>query len=73
MKNNDKYDSVDWVVLMLGLSILIPAIFFSIYEYKKGIFNIHNDYETDCVEFYKENGYVLDSCEKWKNKLKNID
>lgn len=73
MENNNKFDSFDLFMLCLGLSILIPAIFFSIYQYKKGIYNLRNDYESDCVEFYKENGYVLDSCEKWKNKLENID
>lgn len=68
-----KIDPFDLFMLCVGLSILIPAIFFSIYEYKKSIYNLRNDYETDCVEFYKENSYVLDSCKKWENKLENID
>lgn len=73
MENNNKFDSFDLFMLCVGLSILIPAIFFSIYQFKKSIYNLRNDYESDCVEFYKENGYVLDSCKKWENKLKNID
>lgn len=68
-----KIDPFDLFMLFVGLSILIPVIFFSIYEYKKSIYNLRNDYETDCVEFYKENSYVLDSCKKWENKLENID
>lgn len=68
-----KIDPFDLFMFFVDLSILILAIFFSIYEYKKSIYNLHNDYETDCVEFYKENSYVLDSCKKWENKLENID
>ena len=73
VENNKKFDIFDLCFIILSLSILIAVIFYSIYEYKKGIFNIHNNYESECVEFYKKNGYILDSCEKWKNKLENID
>ncbi len=30
-----------------------------------------NDREIDCYDFYQENGYILDYCNKYKDKLEN--
>lgn len=68
MKKDDLVELFRFVFLPLfgGVAFWL-VIIFCIPAY------IRNIDEKDCVEFYKENGYVLDSCEKWKNKLENID
>lgn len=32
-----------------------------------------NQTESECVIFYKENGYILDSCKKYEEKLNSLE
>lgn len=46
-------------ILSAGFSIFLVYLLFS---------SVHFD-EKDCVKFYKENHYVLEVCDKYKDKL----
>lgn len=37
------------------------------------IYCFYVEREKECVEFYKENHYVLDFCDKYKDKLEKGD
>lgn len=47
------------IILSAGFSIFLVYLLFN---------SLHYD-EEDCVKFYKENHYVLDVCDKYKDKL----
>lgn len=51
--------SVFCFIISVGFSIFLVYLLFS---------SVHFD-EKDCVKFYKENHYVLDVCDKYKDKL----
>ena len=37
------------------------------------IYCVYVEGEKECVEFYKENHYILNACKVYKDKLENID
>ena len=64
MKTN--FDVFDFAFAIIILSACICAIIIISMECR-------NEDEENCVEFYKENHYILKSCEVYKDKLENID
>lgn len=82
MLNNDKVlvnnvESVKEIGLLNGLDIIdvifdilciVSVIVFSIFIVYLLFSSVQTD-EKDCVKFYKENHYVLDVCDKYKDKL----
>ena len=59
-------DVFDFVAICITLTICICLIFFVFIKCR-------DMNEEDCVKFYKDNHYILKSCEIYKDKLKNID
>lgn len=47
---------------VMGFTLFVVLVFIVIYC-------IYVEREKECVEFYKENHYVLDACDKYKDKL----
>lgn len=59
---NNLFDNcVEIVIICLGISIIIFAL-------KLGSF-FFDKTEEKCYEYYKANNYVLDSCEKYRDKF----
>ncbi len=58
-----KVDILDKVMGFTLFVLLVIIVFYCFYVER----------EKECVEFYKENHYILKSCEVYKDKLENID
>ena len=60
---------IDLTDLGLFLFLVIVGIFcgYAIF------LEVHNEDEKKCVEFYNQNGYVLDICEKYEYKLEDLN
>lgn len=58
-----KVDILDKVVGFILFAVFVIIVFYCFYV----------DREKECVEFYKENHYILNSCKVYKDKLENID
>lgn len=58
-------------VIGYGLATFIICVLFGLF----GIGIIYNNFnlEKECVDFYKENGYVLKSCNKYEDKLLKLE
>ena len=56
------FDSVDIILIILGFCLGVSLIICV-----NNASKISD--EKSCVEFYKKNSYVLDSCQKYKEKL----
>ena len=56
----DKAISIAFICMGLGIAISLPIMF---YNFSK------NELEEDCVNFYKKNNYILESCEIYRDKL----
>lgn len=57
-------EEICWIiiVILIGISWIIWTK------------NIYGDYEEKkCIEFYLKNNYVLDSCNKYKEKMEKIE
>lgn len=61
-RNLDRYDLF---FIFIGIGVMVSFIICSIR------FSFDN-FEKDCVKFYKENHYITNACEKYSNKLKEI-
>ena len=60
------FDGFDLFLLFLGFGLMISLIIL--------VFNFSNDKtEESCVKFYKENHYITNKCEEYRDKLENID
>lgn len=51
---------------VMGLTLFVVLVFIVIYCF-------YVEREKECVEFYKENHYILNACKVYKDKLENID
>ena len=59
-------DVCELMIIFLGLGVMISLIIF--------VSNFSYDVsERECVEFYKENHYITESCKKYSNKLEALD
>lgn len=56
-------DILDKVMGFTLFVVLVIIVFYCFYVER----------EKECVEFYKENHYILESCKVYKDKLENID
>lgn len=55
-----------FISLILGIFICVAICVF--------IFCLlNNDYEKDCVNFYKDNHYITNKCEKYRDKLEKME
>lgn len=61
-----KFDMFDYAFVIMILTACICAIIIVFMECR-------NEDEENCVNFYKENHYILESCKVYKDKLENID
>jgi hypothetical protein len=63
MNDNNILDIYDIFLICVGISLVIslPIFFYNISK---------NIEEKECVKFYKENNYILNSCKKYQKKLK---
>lgn len=60
------FDGFDLFFMFLGFGLMISLIII--------VFNFSNDrIEEDCVKFYKDNHYITNKCEKYRDKLEYID
>lgn len=63
---NNLFDNcVEIVIICLGISLIIFAYQLGSYFFDKT--------EEACFEYYKSNNYILDSCEKYRDKLEAIN
>lgn len=57
------FDKVlNFILVSWGLAVAISVCIMS-YNFSK------NELEEDCVNFYKKNNYILESCEIYRDKL----
>ena len=55
-----------FISLILGVFICVAICVF--------IFCLlNNDYEKECVVFYKENHYITKNCEEYRENLENME
>ena len=57
--------------IVYGLSLVVLSLFVSFaidISYSIFTFDLFSN-EKDCVNFYKENNYILNSCEKYRDKF----
>lgn len=68
-EETSNYSFID--VFGYGLATFIICVLFGLL----GIGIIYNNLnlEKECVDFYKENGYVLKSCNKYEDKLLKLE
>lgn len=59
----------DFSYFVIGFLVFIIGICAIIFVFSK----CRDMVEEDCVNFYKDNHYILKSCEVYKDKLENID
>lgn len=71
--SNFNFDVYDWVIFVLGCSLVVPLVLFSIYQFNKSNYDLSQSKEQECVTFYKENGYVLETCDEYKDKLLKLE
>ena len=66
-KNMSNYfDVVDLSLIILVFGLMISFVIF--------VTNLSIDQaEEHCVKFYKENHYVINKCEKYREKLENME
>lgn len=69
MENNSENKILSFLVLYLSLVVFIigiPLLIDLIVDH-----TISPD-ESSCYQFYRENGFVLDSCEEYKEKFESL-
>lgn len=69
MENNSANKILSFLVLYLAYVVLILGISFLIRLIVD--YSISPD-ESSCYQFYRENGFVLDSCEEYKEKFESL-
>ena len=72
-EKNMYFDVYDWVIFVLGCSLVVPLVLFSIYRFNKSNYDLEQSKEQECVTFYKENGYILETCDEYKDKLLKLE
>lgn len=58
-----KIDLLEKFFLIMSFIVFILCVFYLFYV----------EHEKECVDFYKGNNYILETCEMYKDKLENID
>lgn len=68
---DDILSSILFGFIFLGISIIVIGgsfwLLFNIFSWSSFV------EEKDCVSFYKENGYILDSCNTYEDKLNSLE
>lgn len=74
MKKFDLDDILSFILfgsIFLGISIIVIGgafwLLFNMFTFSSFV------EEKDCVSFYKENGYILDSCNMYEEKLNSLE
>lgn len=67
-EKNEKIDSVDILIILLGIGLMIMCIFAG-----TALSRNFDKTEESCVSFYKENHYITESCKKYSKKLEVLD
>lgn len=60
-----KIDSADILIILCGIALVTVPVCIGI----KIINDNKDDVEKKCVDFYKENHYILEACKNYKDKL----
>ena len=64
-----KVDSADILIILCGIALVTVPVCIGI-----NIINDNKDnVEKKCVDFYKENHYILKSCENYRDKLLKLE
>ena len=63
MKDFNLIDFMMHIFVFLGIVIFLVFIYFL----------INYAFEMQCVDYYKSSGYVLEQCEVFEGKLKEIE
>lgn len=69
VEETSNYRFID--VIGYGLATFIICVLFGLFGI--GIIYYNFNLEKECVDFYKENGYVLKSCNKYEDKLLKLE
>ena len=64
-----KIDSADILIILCGIALVVVPVCYGI----KIINDSKNTEERTCVDFYKENHYILKSCEDYRDKLLKLE
>lgn len=69
----ERLDFSDILVLILVLSLFCVPFCFGIKILVDCYYANKSSQEKICVEYYKENHYVLNECEKYSDKLNSME
>ena len=72
-EKNNFFDVDDLIYFLLCCAVFLVLVLFSIYQFNKSNHDLEKSEEKECVIFYKENSYVLESCDEYKAKLLKLD
>ena len=64
-----KIDSADILIILCGIALVTVPVCIGIKIINDG----KDNEEKDCVDFYKENHYILKSCENYRDKLLKLE
>ena len=64
-----KIDSADILIILCGIALVVVPVCCGIKIINDG----KDNEEKDCVDFYKENHYILKSCENYRDKLLKLE
>ena len=64
-----KIDSADILIILCGIALVVVPVCYGIKIINDG----KNTEERTCVDFYKENHYILKSCENYRDKLLKLE
>lgn len=66
-EKNEKIDSTDIFIILVGIGFMIMCILFGFSIYRKT-----DEVEENCVSYYKENHYITEKCKKYSKKLEAL-
>ena len=64
-----KIDSADILIILCGIALVVVPVCYGIKIINDG----KNTEERTCVDFYKENHYILKSWENYRDKLLKLE
>lgn len=70
---NVHFDSGDILLIGLAISVLFIPVCFGIKILVNCYYDNKFSQEKICVEYYKQNHYVLSECEKYSDKLNSME
>ncbi|MCX4254664.1 MAG: hypothetical protein OSJ63_05310 [Bacilli bacterium] len=62
----DFFDLFDLIFLIIAITFSISFIIFCFFSFRQVS-------EENCVSFYNQNHYILDTCDKYSSKLETLD